>query len=63
MKYEYKIQPVSFDPTEKPPFQLDERLLEQFGLEGWELVSVVASPKPMLAFGDALIYFLRRAIR
>ena len=56
-KYEYRIQPVTFDPEQD--LSVDSATLDGMGLEGWDLVTVLG-PANTLDYGLALMYFFRR---
>ena len=58
-KYEYRIQPVTFDP--ELDLSVDSATLDEMGLEGWDLVTVLG-PAKTSSHGDALIYFFRRRL-
>lgn len=64
MKYEYKIQPVSLgdDPERVETLEQDVNILNRFGLEGWELVSVVVGPIQYFGLGKCFLYILKRPI-
>ena len=59
-KYEYKIMPVDFDPQSSESLDQDERVLNMFGKDGWELVAVM--PKVEIAKIPRFLYFLKRPI-
>jgi hypothetical protein len=55
--YEYQIQTIAFDA--EIDLAQDESVLNSYGKEGWELVTVLG-PANTRDHGEALIYFLRR---
>ena len=58
-KYEYHIQLISYD--EEKDMTVDEKALNYWGAEGWELVTVLG-PTNTLEYGVALTHYFRRKI-
>lgn len=58
-KYEYKIQPETYDPTY--PVDFAATAINHWAKEGWELVTV-AAPQNTPSHGLAWHYFLRRPV-
>ena len=59
-KYEYKIQPVDFEPDSSASLDQDQGVLNMLGKEGWELVSVIGQIE--IAKIPRLLYFLKRPL-